>query len=181
MRVRRVRWVLSIACPLVGLTTFCRPPSSDQNPFPPRVVIPSTIPTVNQITTDHTMHPHTSSPTVIPSSMPPHPASSLPLSNHATSKPSSRHHDPIQLLPQPPLMHSPAPPTSSRKTPNVYINGLPPHFSEDHLFALTAPFGSVRSVRSFTRFVGERSSGYGFVLWVVYPYVLSFITDFVVT
>jgi hypothetical protein len=44
------------------------------------------------------------------------------------------------------------------KTPNVYINGLPPHFPEDELFALTAPYGDVRSVRSFTRHIGERSS-----------------------
>lgn len=54
--------------------------------------------------------------------------------------------------------------SSEGKTPNVYINGLPPHFPEDQLFALTRPFGSVRSVRSFTRHVGERESGYGFVL-----------------
>ncbi|KIY43917.1 hypothetical protein FISHEDRAFT_67676 [Fistulina hepatica ATCC 64428] len=53
----------------------------------------------------------------------------------------------------------------SDKTPNVYINGLPPHFPEEELFALAAPFGAVRSVRSFTRHVGERESGYGFVLF----------------
>ncbi|KAF8996228.1 hypothetical protein BDQ17DRAFT_950470 [Cyathus striatus] len=52
------------------------------------------------------------------------------------------------------------------KTPNVYINGLPPHFPEDQLFALAAPFGEVRSVRTFTRHVKENESGYGFVLWV---------------
>jgi hypothetical protein len=51
------------------------------------------------------------------------------------------------------------------RTPNVYINGLPPHFPEDQLFALTAPFGPVKSVRSFTRHVGDRASGYGFVLF----------------
>lgn len=49
--------------------------------------------------------------------------------------------------------------------PNVYINGLPPHFPETELYALAAPFGEVRSVRSFTRHVGERESGYGFVLF----------------
>ncbi|KAG7086837.1 hypothetical protein E1B28_002758 [Marasmius oreades] len=51
------------------------------------------------------------------------------------------------------------------KSPNVYINGLPPHFPEDQLFELAAPFGEIRSVRSFTRHVGEKESGYGFVLF----------------
>ncbi|KAF9058477.1 hypothetical protein BDP27DRAFT_1275017, partial [Rhodocollybia butyracea] len=51
------------------------------------------------------------------------------------------------------------------KSPNVYINGLPPHFPEDQLFELTSPFGEIRSVRSFTRHVGEKESGYGFVLY----------------
>ncbi|KAG7448383.1 uncharacterized protein BT62DRAFT_703275 [Guyanagaster necrorhizus] len=53
----------------------------------------------------------------------------------------------------------------SNKTPNVYINGLPPNYPEDQLFELAAPFGPVRSVRSFTRHVGEKESGYGFVLF----------------
>lgn len=53
---------------------------------------------------------------------------------------------------------------SSQKTPNVYINGLPPNFPEDQLFELAVPFGEVKSVRSFTRHVGEKESGYGFVL-----------------
>lgn len=52
----------------------------------------------------------------------------------------------------------------SHKTPNVYINGLPPHFPEDQLYALTAPFGEVKSVRTFTRHVRDSESGYGFVL-----------------
>lgn len=50
------------------------------------------------------------------------------------------------------------------KSPNVYINGLPPHYPEDHLFELCSGFGEIRSVRSFTRHVGEKESGYGFVL-----------------
>ena len=54
----------------------------------------------------------------------------------------------------------------SAKTPNVYINGLPPHFPEDQLFALASPFGEIRSVRTFTRHVRDSESGYGFVLWV---------------
>ncbi|KAJ7624865.1 hypothetical protein FB45DRAFT_1086922 [Roridomyces roridus] len=53
----------------------------------------------------------------------------------------------------------------SEKTPNVYINGLPPNFPEDQLFALAAPFGTVRSVRTFTRHVGDTETGYGFVLF----------------
>ncbi|KAH8822142.1 hypothetical protein DL96DRAFT_1714496 [Flagelloscypha sp. PMI_526] len=51
------------------------------------------------------------------------------------------------------------------KTPNVYINGLPPHYPEDQLFQLAAAYGGVRSVRTFTRHIGDRESGYGFVLF----------------
>ena len=50
------------------------------------------------------------------------------------------------------------------KTPNVYINGLPPHFADESLFEMTRGFGNVLSVRTFTRCVGEKMSGYGFVL-----------------
>ncbi|TFY82222.1 hypothetical protein EWM64_g1792 [Hericium alpestre] len=53
----------------------------------------------------------------------------------------------------------------SFKTPNVYINGLPPNFPEEHLFEMTREFGPVVSVRTFTRHVSERPSGYGFVLF----------------
>lgn len=56
---------------------------------------------------------------------------------------------------------------NSNKTPNVYINGLPPHFPEEQLYALAAPYGSIRSVRTFTRHVKESESGYGFVLCVL--------------
>ncbi|KAF7329103.1 hypothetical protein MKEN_00170800 [Mycena kentingensis (nom. inval.)] len=49
--------------------------------------------------------------------------------------------------------------------PNVYINGLPPNYPEDQLFALAAPFGTVKSVRTFTRHVGDAETGYGFVLF----------------
>ncbi|KAK6975134.1 hypothetical protein R3P38DRAFT_2749038 [Favolaschia claudopus] len=56
-------------------------------------------------------------------------------------------------------------PSTEHKTPNVYINGLPPNFPEDQLFALARPFGIVRSVRSFTRHVGDAETGYGFVLF----------------
>jgi hypothetical protein len=47
---------------------------------------------------------------------------------------------------------------SSHKTPNVYINGLPPYFPEAQLYELTSPYGEVKSVRTFTRRVGERCS-----------------------
>ena len=50
------------------------------------------------------------------------------------------------------------------RTPNVYINGLPPHFPDESLYLMTRDFGHVLSVRTFTRCVGEKMSGYGFVL-----------------
>ncbi|KIK90597.1 hypothetical protein PAXRUDRAFT_672772 [Paxillus rubicundulus Ve08.2h10] len=53
----------------------------------------------------------------------------------------------------------------SQRTPNVYINGLPPHFPEQELFALARSFGEVKSVRTFTRHVSEKPTGYGFVLF----------------
>lgn len=43
-------------------------------------------------------------------------------------------------------------------TPNVYINGLPPNFPEDHLYAMTKDFGEVISVRTFTRHVSDKPS-----------------------
>lgn len=45
---------------------------------------------------------------------------------------------------------------TSQRAPNVYINGLPPHFSEQDLFALARPFGDIKSVRTFTRHVSEK-------------------------
>ena len=61
------------------------------------------------------------------------------------------------------------------RTPNVYINGLPPHFPDENLFLMTREFGHVLSVRTFTRCVGEKMSGYGFVLYV-FRLSLSFYT-----
>ncbi|KAJ7770013.1 hypothetical protein B0H16DRAFT_1686077 [Mycena metata] len=52
------------------------------------------------------------------------------------------------------------------KSPNVYINGLPPNFRDDQLLAITAPFGEIVSVRTFTRTNTKNPSGYGFVLFV---------------
>ncbi|EIW77320.1 hypothetical protein CONPUDRAFT_168270 [Coniophora puteana RWD-64-598 SS2] len=55
--------------------------------------------------------------------------------------------------------------TDQERTPNVYINGLPPHFPEQDLHELARPYGEVKSVRSFTRHVSEKPTGYGFVLY----------------
>ncbi|KAI9459153.1 hypothetical protein BJY52DRAFT_383079 [Lactarius psammicola] len=55
--------------------------------------------------------------------------------------------------------------SSEPRIPNVYINGLPPNFPEEQLYALTKDFGGVVSVRTFTRHVSDRPSGYGFVLF----------------
>ncbi|KAG9311566.1 hypothetical protein JVU11DRAFT_7773 [Chiua virens] len=54
---------------------------------------------------------------------------------------------------------------TSQQTPNVYINGLPAHCSEQDLFALARPFGNIKSVRTFTRHVSDKPTGYGFVLF----------------
>jgi RNA recognition motif. (a.k.a. RRM, RBD, or RNP domain) len=47
---------------------------------------------------------------------------------------------------------------SEPRIPNVYINGLPPNFPEEQLYALTKDFGGVVSVRTFTRHVSDRPS-----------------------
>ncbi|RPD65681.1 hypothetical protein L226DRAFT_520014 [Lentinus tigrinus ALCF2SS1-7] len=56
-------------------------------------------------------------------------------------------------------------PSPDPRPPNVYINGLPPNFPEEDLLAMTRPFGPVLSVRTFTRHVSDKPSGYGFVLF----------------
>ncbi|KAG2340807.1 hypothetical protein BDR05DRAFT_1002199 [Suillus weaverae] len=71
----------------------------------------------------------------------------------------------LSLSPETPSQRLPSASRASHRTPNVYINGLPPHFPEQELFALTRPFGEVKSVRSFTRHVSEKPTGYGFVLF----------------
>ncbi|KAH9852458.1 hypothetical protein C2E23DRAFT_181506 [Lenzites betulinus] len=63
------------------------------------------------------------------------------------------------------LAAPPQPPSPSSHPPNVYINGLPPNFPEEDLLAMTRPFGNVLSVRTFTRHVSDKPSGYGFVLF----------------
>jgi hypothetical protein len=55
-------------------------------------------------------------------------------------------------------------PSNSNKAPNIHINDVPPHFPEEQLYVLAAPYGSIRSVRTFTRHVKESESGYGIVL-----------------
>ncbi|TFY57408.1 hypothetical protein EVG20_g8562, partial [Dentipellis fragilis] len=81
-------------------------------------------------------------------------------------------HGGVAIEPQPPqtaAMVQDDETTGSFKTPNVYINGLPPNFPEENLFEMTKDFGPVVSVRTFTRHVSERpssvNSGYGFVLF----------------
>lgn len=71
----------------------------------------------------------------------------------------------LSLSPETPSQRLPSASRVLHRTPNVYINGLPPHFPEQELFALTRPFGEVKSVRSFTRHVSEKPTGYGFVLF----------------
>ncbi|KIJ28658.1 hypothetical protein M422DRAFT_270059, partial [Sphaerobolus stellatus SS14] len=51
------------------------------------------------------------------------------------------------------------------RTTNVYINGLPPHFKAEQLYALASQFGTVLSCRTFTRQLSDHPSGYGFVLF----------------
>ena len=52
------------------------------------------------------------------------------------------------------------------RVPNVYVNGLPPNFPEEQLYALTKDFGAIVSVRTFTRHVSDRPS---YVLYSDYP------------
>lgn len=47
---------------------------------------------------------------------------------------------------------------SELRVPNVYINGLPPNFPEEQLYAITKDFGPIVSVRTFTRHVSDRPS-----------------------
>ncbi|KIJ38854.1 hypothetical protein M422DRAFT_258503 [Sphaerobolus stellatus SS14] len=51
------------------------------------------------------------------------------------------------------------------RTTNVYINGLPPHFKAEQLYALASQFGTVLSCRTFAHQLSDLPSGYGFVLF----------------
>ena len=55
---------------------------------------------------------------------------------------------------------------------NVYINGRPPHFPESELWVFAKPFREVKSVWSFTRWVGGQVSGYGFISMFFRPLYL---------
>jgi hypothetical protein len=63
---------------------------------------------------------------------------------------------------------------SEPPVPNVYINGLPPNFPEEQLYALTKDFGGVVSVRTFTRHVSDRPSYVIFNSWLFHPFINSF-------
>ncbi|KIJ38786.1 hypothetical protein M422DRAFT_258412 [Sphaerobolus stellatus SS14] len=51
------------------------------------------------------------------------------------------------------------------RTTKVYINGLPPHFKAEQLYALASQFGTVLSCRTFIRQLSDHPLGYGFVLF----------------
>ncbi|KAI0064866.1 hypothetical protein BV25DRAFT_1836704 [Artomyces pyxidatus] len=89
------------------------------------------------------------------------PATVAPL----TPPDSSSRPAPAQLDPEPPRGTAAVAQDDTLRTPNVYINGLPPNFPEEQLYAMTKEFGGVISVRTFTRHVSDRPSGYGFVLF----------------
>jgi hypothetical protein len=59
--------------------------------------------------------------------------------------------------------------SSEPRVPNVYINGLPPNFPEEQLYALTKDFGGVVSVRTFTRHVSDRPSYVSFNPYIPHP------------
>ncbi|KAG6830221.1 hypothetical protein H0H92_001659 [Tricholoma furcatifolium] len=122
----------------LGTSTSTSPP-----PLPPA-------PAQHPIPLPSISSPIPSPPPSPPSEPSPSPFPSLDPSSDAASEP--------YALPDPK-------PDSSGKTPNVYINGLPPHFPEDQLYALAAPYGPICSVRTFTRHVRDCESGYGFVLY----------------
>ncbi|KAJ7183503.1 hypothetical protein C8R46DRAFT_1344314 [Mycena filopes] len=95
------------------------------------------------------------------------PTRSAPIAPKSPEFASNRPRDaPQPQRPRPHLASSSSAKDSEwEKTPNVYINGLPPNFSDEQLLAITAPFGEVVSVRTFTRTNTQTPSGYGFVLF----------------
>ncbi|KAF8193207.1 hypothetical protein K438DRAFT_1969697 [Mycena galopus ATCC 62051] len=137
--------------PSVG--TIPLPPADAPSAYPPPapIPIPSTPATVPVAVAIAASVPAPVSP---PASTPARAPSPLPAPAPAVHEPQTQTAH-AQTQPQP----------HTDKTPNVYINGLPPNFPEDQLFALASPFGAVRSVRSFTRHVGDAETGYGFVLF----------------
>jgi hypothetical protein len=69
---------------------------------------------------------------------------------------------------------------SELRIPNVYINGLPPNFPEEQLYALTKDFGGVVSVRTFTRHVSDCPLYVIFNSWLLHSFIKSFL-DLAVT
>ena len=61
--------------------------------------------------------------------------------------------------------------SGEQRVPNVYINGLPPNFPEEQLYALTKDFGGVVSVRTFTRHVSDRPSYVSFNLSIAISHI----------
>lgn len=68
--------------------------------------------------------------------------------------------------------------SSEPRIPNVYINGLPPNFPEEQLYALTKDFGGVVSVRTFTRHVSDRPSCVSFNPYHPHPLKSSFFSGY---
>ena len=68
--------------------------------------------------------------------------------------------------------------SSELRVPNVYINGLPPNFPEEQLYALTKDFGGVVSVRTFTRHVSDRPSYVSFNLYRSHPLTSSLFSGY---
>lgn len=71
----------------------------------------------------------------------------------------------VSPSPSPSLILSPStsaastcPDDDDSKTPNVYINGLPPNCPEETLHAVASRYGEVVSVRTFTRHVSDKPS-----------------------
>ena len=89
----------------------------------------------------------------------------------------------VQVDPEPPCVQTATvtkEDPSELRVPNVYINGLPPNFPEEQLYALTKDFGVVVSVRTFTRHVSDRPSYVIFNSWLLHSFIKSF-SDLAVT
>ncbi|KAI0305346.1 hypothetical protein B0F90DRAFT_1815573 [Multifurca ochricompacta] len=127
-------------------------PFTPSTPTPPQP--PISPPRPSAVTNSATQITSSTSPVVT------HPEAYAPLTPPAVLSHS------VPRVPEPPsaTTATKADPSDSR-VPNVYINGLPPNFPEEQLYALTKDFGGIVSVRTFTRHVSDRPSGYGFVLY----------------
>jgi hypothetical protein len=141
-------------------------------------------------------HPR-SSPRSIPSATQPQPPISPPRSSGVTATQPTSSGSPVASLPE--AAAPPTPPATlsdsiprvqvdpelpcvqtatltkadpnEPRVPNVYINGLPPNFPEEQLYALTKDFGGVVSVRTFTRHVSDRPSYVIFNSWLLHSFI----------